>query len=81
MIMHSILTVFLATASICAIAGSAIYKASDVVKQNFEQVIPNLPGKSLVTVEVEYPLAVAHYLTRTLSLPSSTHSICDIGCN
>ena len=55
MIMRSILTVLLATASICTIAGSATYKPSDVVKQNFEQAIPNLPGKSLVAVEVEYP--------------------------
>ncbi|MGY2337763.1 cupin domain-containing protein [Pseudomonas sp. SDO5532_S415] len=55
MIMRSILTVFFATASICAIAGASTYKPSDVVKQNFEQAIPNLPGKSLVAVEVEYP--------------------------
>lgn len=55
MIMRSILTVFCATASICAIADSATHEPSDVVKPKFEQAIPNLPGKSLVAVEVEYP--------------------------
>ena len=55
MIMRSILTLFFATASIYAIAGAATHKPSDVVKPKFEQAIPNLPGKSLVAVEVEYP--------------------------
>jgi hypothetical protein len=27
----------------------------DIVKSNFEQTISNLPGKSLIAVEVEYP--------------------------
>ena len=55
MIIRSILTVFCATASIYAIADSATHKPGDVVKPKFEQAIPNLPGKSLVAVEVDYP--------------------------
>jgi len=35
--------------------GAAAHDTGDIVKPNFEQSIPNLPGKSLVAVEVEYP--------------------------
>ncbi|HEY4319079.1 MAG TPA: cupin domain-containing protein [Herbaspirillum sp.] len=50
-----ILTAFLATVAIFASAGASAHGPGDVVKPNFEQAIPNLPGKSLVAVEVEYP--------------------------
>jgi quercetin dioxygenase-like cupin family protein len=55
MIFHPILTAFCATAAIFASAGAAAHGPGDIVKPNFEQAIPNLPGKSLVAVEVEYP--------------------------
>ena len=55
MINRLVLTVFCATVSICAVAGSATHRPSDVVRPKFDQAIPNLPGKSLVAVEVEYP--------------------------
>jgi quercetin dioxygenase-like cupin family protein len=48
-------------AAVCAAVvtiASPVASAHDtgvVVKQKFEQAIPNLPGKSLVAVEVNYP--------------------------
>ena len=40
----------------CTLCGGAIaHQSSEVVKQDFNQSIPNLPGKSLVAVEVDYP--------------------------
>lgn len=49
------LAAFFATAAIFISTEAAAHGAGDVVKPNFEQAIPNLPGKSLVAVEVEYP--------------------------
>jgi quercetin dioxygenase-like cupin family protein len=49
------LAAFCATVAIFASAGVAAHGAGDIVKPNFEQAIPNLPGKSLIAVEVEYP--------------------------
>lgn len=41
---------------IAAFAGAAYAQAPEAtVKPNFAQAIPNLPGKSLVAVEVSYP--------------------------
>jgi len=48
-------------AALCAIvalfasARVPAHEGSEKVKPIFEQVIPNVPGKSLVAVEVEYP--------------------------
>lgn len=48
-------------AALCAMAmlawssAPSAHQAGDWVAPNFEQTIPNLPGKSLVAVEVEYP--------------------------
>jgi quercetin dioxygenase-like cupin family protein len=55
MIIRQILTAFCATVAVFASAGAAAHGPGDIVKPNFEQAIPNLPGKSLVAVEVEYP--------------------------
>jgi quercetin dioxygenase-like cupin family protein len=55
MIIRPILTALCATVAIFASAGAAAHGPRDIVKPNFEQMIPNVPGKSLVVVEVEYP--------------------------
>jgi quercetin dioxygenase-like cupin family protein len=34
-------------------------KTAETVKKNFEAIIPNIPGKSLVAVEVDYPAGTA----------------------
>jgi quercetin dioxygenase-like cupin family protein len=52
MIVRPILAAFCATVAILASASAA---AHETVKPNFEQAIPNLPGKSLIALEVEYP--------------------------
>jgi len=54
-----ILIAVFVTSAIFAVAGAAAHEASEIVKPNFEQAIPNLPGKSLVAVEVEYPPGAA----------------------
>ena len=55
MSMRSLLAVFCATAAVFSSASAVAHGPGDVVKPNFEQAIPNLPGKSLIAVEVEYP--------------------------
>ena len=55
MITRPILTAFCVTVAIFTSTGSYAHGLSEIVKPNFEQAIPNLPGKSLVAVEVEYP--------------------------
>jgi quercetin dioxygenase-like cupin family protein len=52
---HPILTAFCASAAIFASASVMAHGPGEAVKPNFEQAIPNLPGKSLVALEVEYP--------------------------
>lgn len=59
MIIHPILIAFCATVSIFVSTDVAAHGPSEIVKPNFEQTIPNLPGKSLVAVEVEYPPGAA----------------------
>jgi quercetin dioxygenase-like cupin family protein len=59
MIIRSILTATCATVAIFASAGASAHGAGVIVKPNFEQTIPNLPGKSLVAVEVVYPPGAA----------------------
>ncbi|CAM5208222.1 hypothetical protein CDEF62S_03388 [Castellaniella defragrans] len=44
-----------AVAAIAISATATAHGATDIVKPNFDQAIPNLPGKSLVAVEVMYP--------------------------
>jgi quercetin dioxygenase-like cupin family protein len=55
MIIRSVLTVFCVTVALFASAGAAAHEPGDIVKPNFAQAIPNLPGKSLIAVEVSYP--------------------------
>ena len=55
MIIRPALAAFCATTAIFASTSAVAHGAGDVVKPNFEQTIPNLPGKSLIAVEVEYP--------------------------
>jgi quercetin dioxygenase-like cupin family protein len=54
MFIRPIQAAFCATVAIFASAGAAAHEPGVSVKPNFEQTIPNLPGKSLVAVEVEY---------------------------
>lgn len=55
MIIRPALAAICATVAIFASTGAVAHGSGDIVKPNFEQAIPNLPGKSLVAVEVEYP--------------------------
>jgi quercetin dioxygenase-like cupin family protein len=55
MIIRPLLAAFCAAVAIFASAGAAAHGPGDIVKPNFEQAIPNLPGKSLIAVEVDYP--------------------------
>ena len=59
MIIRPILTAFGATVAIFPSSGAAAHGPGDIVKPNFEQKIPDLPGKSLIAVEVEYPPGAA----------------------
>ncbi|MBU9373260.1 cupin domain-containing protein [Burkholderia multivorans] len=54
-----ILIAVFATPAIVASAFAAGDRVGEIVKPNFEQAIPNLPGKSLAAVEVEYPPGAA----------------------
>jgi quercetin dioxygenase-like cupin family protein len=59
MFLRSVLVpVFVAVATVAG-PGPVARAAGDIVKPNFQQAIPNLPGKSLIAVEVEYPPGVA----------------------
>lgn len=55
MILCPSLTAVCATVAIFASGGAAAHEPGEAVRPNFEQAIPNLAGKSLVAVEVEYP--------------------------
>ena len=55
MIIRPALAAICATVAIFASTGAVAHGSGDIVKPNFEQTIPNLPGKSLIAVEVEYP--------------------------
>lgn len=59
MIVRPILAAAFATSTIFSSAGALAHGAGEIVRPNFEQTIPNLPGKSLVAVEVEYPPGAA----------------------
>lgn len=59
MVIRPILTASCAAVAIFASTGAAAHGPGVIVKPNFEQRIPNLPGKSLVAVEVEYPPGAA----------------------
>ena len=55
MIIRKIFTAFCVVVAIFPAAGAMAHETGDIVKLNFEKMISNLPGKSLVAVEVEYP--------------------------
>jgi len=59
MSIRSTLTALAAIATIVISTGAIAHGSGDTVKPNFEQAIPNLPGKSLIAVEVEYPPGAA----------------------
>ena len=61
-------TTVAATCAVIAIAGSAVAHGSqtETVVPKFDQAIPNIPGKSLVVVEVDYAPGAAS--------PSHTHA-------
>lgn len=50
-----IVAVGMAYSGVAAAHGAEAGSAGDVVKPNFSRAIPNIPGKSLVAVEVIYP--------------------------
>ncbi|MEX3921981.1 MULTISPECIES: cupin domain-containing protein [Paraburkholderia] len=45
----------LAMSGVAAAHGAADHGAGDIVKPNFSHAIPNIPGKSVIAVEVTYP--------------------------
>jgi quercetin dioxygenase-like cupin family protein len=61
-------TTVAATCAVIAIAGSAVAHGgqTETVVPKFDQAIPNIPGKSLVVVEVDYAPGAAS--------PSHTHA-------
>src|ERR1700744_1155893 len=50
-----LLPALLAIATLSSAAVASAHTPGDSVKPNFSHVIPNIPGKSLVAVEVSYP--------------------------
>jgi quercetin dioxygenase-like cupin family protein len=59
MVIRRTTTALCATVAILANVGASAHGSDETVRQNFEQAIPNLPGKSLIAVEVEYPPGAA----------------------
>jgi len=53
------MTAFCAAGAILAGASASAQGSDEIVSPNFRQEIPNIPGKSLVAVEVEYPPGAA----------------------
>lgn len=62
-----LLAALCATAMLAWSSAPSAHQAGDRVAPNFEQTIPNLPGKSLVAVEVEYPPGARHPISRNAS--------------
>ncbi|ABR91709.1 Uncharacterized conserved protein [Janthinobacterium sp. Marseille] len=58
-IVHPILIALCTTVAMFVSTGVIAHESNEIVKPNFEQTIPNLPGKSLIAVEVEYPPGTA----------------------
>jgi len=53
--LHSILLSLVAAASMAFAAAASAHDVSETVKPNFSMAIPNIPGKSLIAVDVLYP--------------------------
>ena len=52
---HTVIGAATAAVAIAITAPVAAHDTGDKVTPNFQQVIPNLPGKSLIAVVVDYP--------------------------
>jgi|SRR6185312_14223986 quercetin dioxygenase-like cupin family protein len=59
--LHSILLSLVAAASMAFAAAAAAHDVSETVKPNFSMAIPNIPGKSLIAVDVLYPPGAASH--------------------
>ena len=55
MMNRTLLPALLAIATLSSAAAASAHTPGDSVKPNFSHAIPNIPGKSLVAVEVSYP--------------------------
>lgn len=53
-IKHPLVTAFCAAAMLLGANAALSHETGERVTLNFEQAIPNIPGKSLIAVEVEY---------------------------
>jgi len=53
------MTAFCVAVAVLAGASTSAHGSGESVSPNFRQEIPNIPGKSLVAVEVEYPPGAA----------------------
>lgn len=56
---RSLATTVCAAVALAVMAPLSAHAAGDHVTPNFEQAIPNIPGKSLVAVVVDYPPGAA----------------------
>lgn len=67
-------TIAVAALAGMAMAGSITVRAdqTEMVVPRFDKAIPNIPGKSLVVVEVDYPPGAASRRTDMQNRPSST---------
>jgi hypothetical protein len=73
--MRSIVGAACAAVAIAAAMPAVAFADGDVVTPNFEQAIPNIPGKSLIAVVVDYPpggSSLPHTPSRLSSLPTSS---------
>jgi len=64
--LRSLFTAVLAAITINTVLPAAAHEAGEKVTPNFNQAIPNIPGKSLIAVEVDYAPGAAS--------PSHTHA-------
>jgi hypothetical protein len=61
-----------AAVTLATISPTFAHDVGDKVTPNFEQAIPNIPGKSLITVVVDYPPGAASRPHAHAGRPSST---------
>lgn len=64
--LRSLFTAVLAAITLNTVLPAAAHEAGEKVTPNFNQAIPNIPGKSLIAVEVDYAPGAAS--------PSHTHA-------
>ncbi len=63
-------------AAIAFTTPAAAHDPSDVVTPHFEHQIPNIPGKTLTALIVDYPPADLQFRTAMQSRPSSSPTSC-----